>query len=1301
MNRNVLCVSLLVCLLALCSLPADAQQTLGAVDGTVTDNSGAVVQGATVKAHNVGTNLEQSSTSKNDGSFSIVDLPIGTYTVTIAKDGFKTEVYSEILVQGNRTATVNATLQPGAVTTQVTVTATPLLNQTDTTNGYTLSSDLIESIPLGTGSFTQLAVLAPGTSADFLSGSGSGSGLGNQSIWANGQRDTSNSFEFNGVNATNVFNGKSSSSLSANRIVLNTGESFNTGGGGDIATNTSVYGAIGEGLPTPPQETIEEINVTTSMYDASQGANAGAHIELTTKSGTNDYHGGLYEYHQTDAWDANEFFRNAAAEPRLNLKRNVFGGTLGGPVIKDKLFFFGSYQGQRVADGFAGSQQVAVPVTLTDDRSAAGLATAANTAFGTSLTAASIDPTALAIMNLKLANGNYVVPSAQITNSTQEEDLGYAAVVQGPSAKFNANQVNANVDYNFSKNDRIAAKYYYQHDPTNSPFPASPEAPSLLGFPTTLEAGSQVFSLVNTTILTPSLTWEQRFGFIREIAYSGNTQEFTPSDIGMTLPSGIVNFPSIKINKSDGHSGDNLYVGPASNFANAGVFQNQFEGETSLNWVHGRHTVKTGVNFIRNQLNVVNKNLDEGLVTFKNFADFLQGEVCGPSTFSCSGDSPSQILNGSSNRYYRTNQMGAYAQDDLRLRSNLSVTVGLRWDWDGPLVEKYGYLTSFYPQDYSYDVASDSFSDIGLVVAGDNKNFGTKGVSNSTMTGRQWGFAPRIGLVWSPSKLKNFVVRTGFGMYYDRGEFFTELSPAAGGGVSGPFGVTVEEPFVVPYYPTSSGTFSNPFGSSALPAPPQNLSGVSQLVPTAGQVINDTTTFCQNTGQVDCGGLYFGGYDPRNKLPYSENWTLDLQWQPYNSLVLDVAYVGNHGVHEVLPIPFNEAKIATPQNPALAANPANAQPYSYGYTFDCQFYFPCTTSDLQSAPLLLPAENVSTIVGGYGSGNIALRVPYIGFDPNSDFNEAEGISHYDALQLRVSKRMSHGLLVNAAYTYSHTLDEGSGLGLFYNGNDPLDPASAYATSDFDRTHVFTISYQYLLPSDKNLHGWSDKVVNGWGIGGLTVLQSGQPYSVYDYSGSAAGYYWNAQDFITNPIVPIGGLGSTATQAVLQGTTGVNAGKPVLNANAFGPVQPVDPNNNAVGVPACNAATGACDSYETLYSTNGRNLFRGPFQERFDFSVFKNFKINERFNLRFDAQFFNIFNHASFDTPNNDVTFNPDYDNPPAYGTNIPGVPYSDSYYSPCNPTTGAYACPGQGSLGFIQHTLGSPRFIQMALHLTF
>ncbi len=1295
MNRKALCVSLLVCLVALFSLPTHAQQTLGAVNGTVTDNSGAVVQGATVKVHDIGTNLEQSATTKNDGSFSIVDLPIGTYTVTISKDGFKTEVYSQIFVQGNRTSTVNATLQPGAITTQVTVTSTPLMNETDTTNGYTLNPDLIESVPLGTGSFTQLAVLAPGVSADFLAGAGTNAGLGNQAIWANGMRDTSNSFQFNGITATNVFNGLSSSSISSNRVVLNTGESFLSGG--DIQTNTSVYGAIGEGLPTPPPETIQEMNVSTSMYDASQGANAGAHIELSTKSGTNNIHGSLYEYHQTDAWDANEFFRNAGDQPRLNLKRNVFGGTIGGPIIRNKLFFFGSYQGQRVADAFAASQQVPVPVTLTSDRSMGGLAVAANNAYGTSLTAANIDPTAYAIMNLKLPNGNYVVPNPTITDPTQEGNLGYATVVQGPSATLDANQINGNIDYNFSQKDRIAGKYYYQHDPTTTPFSASPDNASLLGFPTTLNAGSQVFSLVNTTILTPNVTWEQRFGFIREIAYAGTTQDFSPSDISMTLPPGVTKFPTIYLHDADTNR-NALTIGPETNFANAGIFQNQFEGETSLNWVHGRHSFKTGMNYIRNQLNVVNKNNDVARIGFKNFATFLQGQVCGPSTYFCSGVDPSQVLNGSSNRYYRSGQSGAYGQDDIRIRSNLSVTVGLRWDWDGPLVEKYGYLTSFDPKAYSYDVASDSFTNngIGLVVAGNNKAFGSKGVSNSTMTARQWGFAPRIGLVWSPSMVKNFVVRAGFGMYYDRGEFFTELSPAAGGGVSGPFGVTVEEPFVVPVNPATGSTFSVPFGTGALPAPPQNLSGVAQLIPNAHQIINDTTTYCTNTGQEDCGGIFFGGYAPNNKLPYSENWTLDLQWQPTNTLVIGVAYVGNHGVHEVLPIPFNQATIATPQHPALAQNPANIQNYSYGYTYDCINYFPCTTAKLNSNPLALAAENVSTFVSGYGSGNIALRVPYIGFDPNSDFNEAEGISNYNALQLSFNKRMGHGLMINAAYTYSHTLDEGSGLGLFYNGNNPLDPRSGYGSSDFDRTHVFTISYQYLIPTASHLHGFADKVVNGWGIGGITVAQSGQPYSVYDYSGAAAGQYWNAQDFITNPIIPIGGLGATSTKAVLQGTTGINAANPVLNANAFGPVPTITPGMD--GVPLPDPTTGTADNYETPYGSNGRNLFRGPFQTRFDFVVFKNFKLTERFNLRFDAQFFNIFNHPSFDTPNNNVAFNPDLDNPPVYGTTIPGA---DSFYSPCVPATGAYACPGSGSLGYIQHTLGSPRFIQMALHLQF
>jgi hypothetical protein len=277
------------------------------------------------------------------GAYNLFGLPIGTYRVSFSKEGFKTETHSQILVQANRTTTVDGRLEPGTATTTITVTATPLLNKVDTTNGYVLGSTVIEAIPLGTGSFTQLATLSPGVNADLLSGADTNAGLGNQSIWANGQRDTSNSFSLNAISANNVFNGKSSSAVSENRFVLSTGENFLAGG--QIQTSTSVYNAIGQGLPTPPPETLEELRVNTSMYDASQGSNSGAHIEVITRSGTNQFHGQLYGYRQSSAWNAAPFFFNA--DPSIppsqkvpELHRGTFGGTLGGPIRRDKAFFF-------------------------------------------------------------------------------------------------------------------------------------------------------------------------------------------------------------------------------------------------------------------------------------------------------------------------------------------------------------------------------------------------------------------------------------------------------------------------------------------------------------------------------------------------------------------------------------------------------------------------------------------------------------------------------------------------------------------------------------------------------------------------------------------------------------------------------------------------------------------------------------------------------------------------------------------------------------------------------------------------
>src|SRR5580692_3814541 len=370
--RQILCCMLFFALAL--HAPLSAQQILGAITGTVMDSSGAAVADATVKAVNIATNLEVTVHAQGNGSYLIPDLPAGTYRLVITKEGFDTETHTEVLVNGNRTTTVDASLKVGQVSTMIEVTATPLMNQVDTTNGYVVDQLTIEQTPLGTGSFTQLAILAPGVHADFLSGAGSNAGLGNQAIFANGQRDTSNSFSLNGVDTNNLFNGNSTSNVGENRFVLNTGETF--GAGGTIQTSTSVYTAIGQSLPTPPVEAIQEIAVNTAMYDATQGAHSGAHIGVVTKSGTNQIHGGLSETWSNSDMSAAAFFYNAS--PALTTKvpfynRNQFVGAVGGPIKKDKLFYFLTYQGIRVVDAYTATQTFTVPLALTNDRSTQGI----------------------------------------------------------------------------------------------------------------------------------------------------------------------------------------------------------------------------------------------------------------------------------------------------------------------------------------------------------------------------------------------------------------------------------------------------------------------------------------------------------------------------------------------------------------------------------------------------------------------------------------------------------------------------------------------------------------------------------------------------------------------------------------------------------------------------------------------------------------------------------------------------------------------------------------------------------------
>jgi len=1244
---------------------AFGQQTLGAIIGTVTDPSGAVVSDATVKAVNMATNLEVVAHSKTNGSFLIPDLPAGTYRVTLMKDGFKTETHTRILVFGNRTTTVDTSLVVGSTSATVEVTAVPLMNQVDTTIGYVVDTQTIETTPLGTGSFTQLAILSPGVHADFLGGGGANTGLGNQAIFANGNRDTSNSFSLNGISTNNIFNGNSTSQVGENRFVLNTGENF--GAGGTIQTSTSVYGAIGQALPTPPPDAIQEIAVNSSQYDASQGNNSGAHISVLTKSGTNALHGSLWEQWQNSDMNATPYFYNAAGInpvtqqpflPRPFLNRNAFGGTIGGPIIKDKLFYFASYQGVRIADAQASTKDVTVPLGLTNDRSTQGIINMIQATYGQTITSSQINSAASAILNAKLPNGQYLVPSAQYT-PTQAVTLGYDAVVQGPNTQATVNQGIGSIDYVLSSKDRLSGKYYLQSNPTNNPFGS---VGSLLGFPQQLSAGSQVFSLSNSVMLSPNLTWEQHVGFTRLRAYANTTKEFTPSSVGITLP-GSATFPQFEIDTSDPTISNGLEFGPSPSFGDGGMFQNQWEYGTSASWVKGKHILSVGTTWDHIQLNILNNNTKTDNLGFTTFLNFVEGNLHGGDEFV-----------GSANRYYRSDTVGTYLNDNFKATKNLTITAGLRWDIDGPLSEKYGKLTGFDPSKYSYvqctvngvpadpalteynygtcDAGTDVITSSGLEIARNNKTGATPGASNSLMKNHQWGFAPRIGIAWTP--LSKVTLRAGYGMYYDRGELFSYLSPSAGSGFNGPFGVTLAPPFVQPISVAKGATLAQPFGTALPPAPPATAAAFLAYLPNLEQ------TACGYPGCWPTGNLYgpflFGGYDVNNKLPYTQNWSLDLQYQASNNWLFELGYVGNHGTHLVLPIPFNQPLIAT------STNVVNGQTTSYGGTSPLanQNYYGGTPPPLDTEPIYTNEY----------AGNAPIRVPYPGYDMNAVLYKAEGTSNFDALQLQVHKRLSNGLQFTSSYTWSHSLDEQSGLRLFFTGNNPLTPRANYGSSDFDQTHVFLVNYSYTIPTFVHGGGWG-YVANGWTIGGQTVAQSGQPYGVYDYSGSVASLYYGTSNYIGNPLVPLV-PGVTAKQAAHPGANcqGFSTTICKLNAADFAP-QFVAPGTN--GVPACDAT--GCDDYESLYGNTGRNTFRGPFQVRFDMSLAKQFPIKERYLLSFEADAFNIFNHPDFDTPNNDVTFFPNYEGPPSI--------------------------PPQGSLGLIQHTIGSPRFLQLAMHFTF
>jgi hypothetical protein len=666
--------------------------------------------------------------------------------------------------------------------------------------------------------------------------------------------------------------------------------------------------------------------------------------------------------------------------------------------------------------------------------------------------------------------------------------------------------------------------------------------------------------------------------------------------------------------------------------------------------------------------------------------------------------------------------------DKWQVLSNVSITAGVRYDFDGPLTEKYGDLFNFNPALYS--ATPSTVSNAGFVVAGNNAAFGTSGVSNSTLNGRQWGIAPRIGVTWAPKWTHNtVVVRTGFGMYYDRGEYFQYLSPPAGQGISGPFGVTEEAPFAA-YTSTNGPNLSQPFGTLNTPTTPATFAAT---LPTVNSI--ESTCSAYNVynsiglSGFNCGAVpvVIGNYNVNNKLPYTEDWTLDFQWQPRNDTSVDISYVGNRGRHAVIPLPFNEPHLCTPGT----ADPVctfSGQQYSYGVQVLSTVTNP-SPGGAKKTPYAMANEPYST----YSGGNVDLRVPYVGYDPNSTSFTASGISAYDALQAHLEKRLTHGIQAGVSYTWSHTLDEQSDVGLFFTGDNPNTLRSSYADADFDSTNNLTFNFMFQSPILVKGHGnWLKYVANNWSLLGITVLESGQPYSVYDYSGSVGGQYFGTNVELINPVLPLApgitpnqaktGQSGAYTNAVPNSTGGVNAVyNPALNANDF-QIPLLSPGQN--GVPPCDSTTDGgnagpgggplCDVYETGFVSGQRNIFRQAFQKRADIAIQKDVRFKEKYGLRYQFMIFNVSNTPSFDVPTNNITLNPDFSElggeengsqvEPSASTSVttPSGPGSCQGSSPACAYE-LYTTPGAKSnkLGVVTSTIGSGRIIEMSLHILF
>ena len=1048
-------------------------QVSASISGFVSDPSGAAVPSASVTATNKETGVSRTASSDGVGRYLIVALPVGLYEVKVSKQGFQDSTRTGIQLNVGQEANIDVRLEVTAVKAAVTVSEdAPIVNTSTSDISGLVGAKEIKQLPLNGRSYDLLLPLNPGI-VNFTSQKTGGTGISNSSTGNNfavsGNRPQQNIFLLNGVEFT-----------------------------GAAENNMTPGGPSGMLLGV---DGVREFNVQRDSYGAEFGKHPGGQVIIVTQSGSNTWHGALYEFVRNNALDAPNYFDQGSAPP---FQRNQFGASSGGAIVKDKTFLFGNYEGFRQ------------DLNQTSVAFVPGLAARAAAA-----------PSVRPLLNL------WPTPPAGTPElNVPGQTFGISQVFSSPLQTIREDFATLRLDQTFSAADSLAAIYTIDDGADVTATPVNPYSTDIL----TLR--EQVLSVEETHVFSPALLNTARFGFSRAGYYFAG--EPTPGTPAASVPGFLSGLPvGAVVVGGSAASNPQAQIGLAgsNNGSNLPIKRNIFTYEDRVTLTRGHHQLSFGAWFQQFQSNEKIALSQYGQATFPSLAQFINTGV----TSSFLYDPAPTNMN------WRSLFSAFYAEDVFRFRPNLTISLGFRGEFSTGWNEAHGHAANY------------TFS--GGVISSQPH----VGDSFFTVNNAKFLPQPRIALAWSPLGPKT-VVRAGFGMYND-------LQDALG------YRADQNAPFN-PTYSLASYAVSNFPIDPAAPVP-----AAAKLVP--------------------------GGVQPDMQTPTLISWSLRVERELSPNTVLTVGYVGSHGYHELIGIDANEpVPVICPASPCPAVYPTwdSSQPISA--TNSPTIGFPIG-SPLAGAPV--PAGTYY-IPAGTPKANPALANTWTWF--------SEGTSSYNALQVDVTRRFSHGLSFRGVYTFSKALDDGDSLNQTTAGNapglasNPFNLRSDKGLATFNVTNLAVINALYALPFGRgqmyanDVQGWKGHLISGWSLASIVTLQSGFPLT------PQLSYNPSNNGDTRNPV------------------------RPFVNPNFKGPVVLGKPNQwfNPAAFIAPPSASG-------FYGNAGRDTFTGPGLATWDFSVLKDTAITERLQLQFRAELFNLLNRANFNTPNLIVFTPPTATNP--------------------------------------------------------